>query len=154
MGKIGFLYEKEDNKEVFCVCQELLVQKGHEVTLFQYNNNMQMGVLQEVELLICSNLTAFDVRTLTGGRSLNLITSKVYHLITKRKCGNEEYLKDLISIAHFFFCTEEERMEKMKKAYPHIPYIELLEGWSGEAKTDGALLADSICKVLDMCYIN
>ena len=158
MGKIAFLYEKEENKDLFAVCKELLEQAGHEVRFYQYNDEnvdyLFKTHVEQIDLLICSNLTAYDVRTLAGGRSMSLAEYKVYHLITRKRCKNEKYLKDVISIAHLFFCIEEQNMERLKETYPHIPYLGLLSEWGKDVKKNGAVLYDSICEVLKMCYID
>lgn len=154
MGKIGFCIRKGDNIGWLSACRELLEKRGHTVTLLEYTGEVEEGSFAQAQLWVCLNLAAYDAASVVEIKVLNLIPCKVYHLITEKECRNEEALQEVISMAHFFFCTDKEKAEEMPKHYPNIPYMEWLGGWGEEDDKNGVLLADSICRVLKMCYID
>ena len=157
MANITFVYEGNDNRELFELCARLLEARGHKcyVSLYtqQTSDKIIYSRIKKIDLLVCSNLTASDRTTLTKENALNLAKCKVYQLITKESCKCEHVLLGMISIGHFFFCVKKRRYEDMKKKYKNIYTLELLEGWGEDLAENGVRLADSIENVLKRCFI-
>lgn len=81
-------------------------------------------------LLLTVDLAGFDKVTLTDNIAYNLLDCKQLHIICSEDLQNEEALEKPLSIAMFFACSSAEQCGQLKECYPHIPWIECMEGWS------------------------
>lgn len=113
---------------------------------------------EAVDLMVTFDLYGFERSTLAGGLSYNLLPCKQIHIITEKNLPNEKYLENPLSIAMFFYCTEESLYHYLLGKYPDLPYLETLKGWKNENGTDCVRQnAEALCKVIeeviDICHL-
>ena len=154
MARIAFLVDDRDQEYMEDVL-EMLGKSGQEVIIYSYASEdafIKKTYTDEIDLLIIFNCKGYEIHSLIGGISLNFINSKVLNVVYE-ECGKRDFLKDNpISISHFFYFANESLMEKYMKEYPQIPFVKAMNA-SGEKKTNGTMLYDSICEVLKMSYL-
>lgn len=101
------------------------------------------------ELLLTVDLAGFDRVTLTDNIAYNLLDCKQLHVIIDDNLKNEKELEKLLSIAMFFVCSHQKQCESLKGRYPHIPWIECMEGWSTTEDLCEDKNVEEIAKVLE-----
>lgn len=109
------------------------------------------------DVLITVDLEGFEQSTLTDNISYNLLDCKQIHFILNRNLPNERYLKKPLSMAMFFYCTDDEYGKYLLEKYPDIPYlkamdIENIEQDSVTANVD--VLWKSVCEVMKICKLD
>ena len=155
MARIAFLMDDRDQEYMEDIVQ-VLENSGQEVVIYPYAGDdvfVKKSYTDKVDLLLTFNCKGYEIHSLTNGISLNFINSKVLNVLYEEACGKQEFLKDNpISISHFFYFADESLMEKYMMEYPQIPFAKVMNT-NEEKKTNGAMLYDSICQVLKMCYL-
>ena len=109
------------------------------------------------DILITVDLEGFEQSTLTDNISYNLLDCKQIHFILNRNLPNERYLEKPLSMAMFFYCTDNEYCKYLLEKYPDIPYlkamnIENIERDSVTANVDA--LWKSVCEVMKICKLD
>lgn len=56
----------------------------------------------EIDLLVTYNLAGFELSTLAGSLSYNLVDCRQFHFIKTKECPNKEFLNKIKSINMFF----------------------------------------------------
>lgn len=139
------LDERFENKVSFCV----IPLQGDLIGTIKEKNP---------ELLLTVNLAGFDRVTLTDNIAYNLLDCKQLHVIIDDNLKNEKELEKLLSIAMFFVCSHQKQCESLKGRYPHIPWIECMEGWSTTEDLCEDKNVEEIAKVLERvmeeCWLN
>ncbi len=93
---------------------------------------------RRLDLLLTVDLAGFDRCTLTDNIAFNLLDCKQIHFLFNRDLSNEQYLEKMLSIAMFFYCTDEEYKNYLVKRYPHIPWLKCLNGWTCSELSHGS----------------
>lgn len=119
-----------------------------------------IGKIKELKpaILLTINLAGFDRTTLADNIAYNLLDCKQLHVIIDDNLKNEKELEKLLSIAMFFVCSHQKQCESLKGRYPHIPWIECMEGWSPTEDLCEDKNVEEIAKVLERvmeeCQLN
>ena len=82
------------------------------------------------KLIITNNLKGFEEVTLTEHPSYNLLNCRQIHLITEHLGSKEIYLNHNLSLSMFFYCTNKEYGEKIKRKYSSLHSLEIIEQWN------------------------
>lgn len=110
------------------------------------------------DLLLTFDLAGFGQSTLMGGITYNLVKCKQIHILLQEKLPKESVLSKPLSIAMFFYCAGHEHCERLRTAYPDIPYLKELGGWSQEdtitaVRGNAEVLCGVIREVAGICHI-
>ena len=75
------------------------------------------------DLLITTDLEGFDISTLTGGFTYNLLKIRQLHLLLTRDSIHSNILSCPLSLRMDFICKKETDAEEIRKNFPDIPAI-------------------------------
>ena len=143
--------------------KKLTRESNTEVSCLQYVPGKSQDIIGEIksrhpDLLITTDLAGFEQCTLTDNISYNLLDCKQFHLLLHEDLPNEPYLKKQLSIAMFFFCTEDVRCEELIRKYPNLPCLKEMSGWQkgterGAGERNAEILFDAFQEILQECGI-
>ena len=154
MSKITFWMAEDKEAVVENVISRLRID-GHEVTVCRYDgkeSTFRRVDSEKTDLLITFDCKGYELRTLTGGISLNFVRSKVMNVLLGNEFKERALLKgNPISISHFFCFADKNLLAKYQEEYPQIPNVRRMSRQNKE--TDEDMIYIAIREVLKECLI-
>ncbi|MBE5884327.1 MAG: hypothetical protein E7291_07950 [Lachnospiraceae bacterium] len=149
----GALFRERAEQGIGCEVVYLLREKGNRKNFIEDIKRLAP------DILLTTNLLGFEQCTLTDNLAYNLLNCKQIHLLLAKNLQNEEYLQKQLSIAMFFYCTEDGHAEYLESAYPHLPYIKQIAGWEPAMKehnmeTVAQVWCTVLREVMEKCHLH
>lgn len=146
--------QKKENREAEKLEKGLLEKNLQcKISIIKYCGGMDIaGEIKSsgADVLVTIDLAGFDVCTLTDNISYNLLNCKQIHIISQENAANEKYLYKDLSIAMFFYCTNETLRKEYERKYPNIPVLRSFP--EGVAARECFFRA--VSEVIEECKIN